>query len=98
MPHLTPEVVYLLEFLKDEFRNHPTIRVQAVQPSGTRRSPDLVQNYDPSSNDLHTRQGVMVRDGSREHWFPSSWVHEKRFDEVRKLAAQISDTLDSRNS
>ncbi len=92
-PHLTPEVVYLMEFLQDEFRNHPHVRIQAIQPSGTRRSPDLVQNYDTESNDLHTRQGVMVRAGSREHWFPVSLVHDKNYEEIRRLASRISEQL-----
>lgn len=92
-PHLTPEVVYLMEFLQDEFRNHPHVRIQAVQPSGTRRSPDLVQNYDTESNDLHTRQGVMVRTGSREHWFPVSLVLDKNYEEIRRMASRISEQL-----
>ena len=91
--HLTPEVVYLLEFLQDEFREFPDVRIQAIQPSGTRRSPDLPQNYDPESNDLHRRQGVVVRTGSREHWFPSEWVTASKYSEISALSRKIRENL-----
>jgi len=86
---LSPALVYLYDFLRDEFRNHPEVRIQVIQPAGTRKSPDLVQDYDHDSNDLHTRSGVMVRTGSREHWFPAHWAETSQYGEIRKLAATI---------
>jgi hypothetical protein len=86
---LTPALIYLYDFLRDEFRNHPEVRIQVVQPAGTRKSPDLVQNYDHETNDLHTRSGVTVRTGSREHWFPALWAEQSQYDEIRKLASRI---------
>jgi hypothetical protein len=90
---LTPALVYLLDYLKDEFRNYPEVRIQVVQPSGTRKSPDLLQNYDASANDLHTRSGVVVRTGSREHWFPVQWAEESRFEMINALARQVREQL-----
>ncbi len=90
---LTPALVYLFDYLKDEFRNYPEVRIQVVQPSGTRKSPDLIQNYDASANDLHTRSGVVVRTGSREHWFPAQWAEESRFEMINALARQVREQL-----
>ena len=90
---LTPALVYLYDFLRDEFRNFPEVRIQVVQPAGLRKSPDLIQNYDHEANDLHTRSGVIVRTGSREHWFPATWAEQSQYAEIRALASQIRDQL-----
>ncbi len=93
---LTPELAYLLDFLKDEFRDQENVRIHPIFPSSTLRSPDLEQDYDAESNDLHRRSGVRLRAGSLEEWFPVSWVHEKRFDLVRSLAQEIRNRLEVR--
>lgn len=85
---------YLLSYLEEEFRSFPEVRVRVVQPSGTLRSPDLEQDYDPESNDLHRRQGVNVRVRSREYFFPSEWVASGRYSEISRLAAEIRGSLE----
>ena len=93
---LTPELAYLLEFLQDEFSGFEGVRIHPIFPSSTRRAPDLDQDYDAQSNDLHLRCGVRLRAGSLEEWFPVSWVREKRFDLVRRLAQEIRDRIEAR--
>ena len=90
---LTTELAYLLDFLKDEFRDFEHVRIHPVFPSSTRRAADLDQDYDSEANDLHLRCGVRLRAGSLEEWFPVNWVVEKRFDLVRGLAQEIRDRL-----
>jgi len=85
---------YLYSYLQDEFSRYPEARVRFLPKAGVRRSIDLPQDYDAESNDLHRQSGVIVKVGSREHFFPEEWVSGKRFDEVRKLATQIRDSLD----
>ena len=85
---------YLLSFLQDEFAAYPEARVQLLPKAGTRRSVDLPQDYDPEANDLHRQSGVIVKIGSREHFFPEEWAHGSRFSEVRKLAQSIRERLE----
>ena len=80
---------YLISFLQDEFHSHPQVRIRPTPKVGTRRSPDLVQDYDPESNDLHLQHGVFVKFQSREYYFPCTWVRSQRFDEIRKLVEEI---------
>ena len=84
---------YLLSFLEDEFAAFPEVRVRILPRSGTQRSVDLPQDYDAEANDLHRQRGVIVKVGSREHYFPVEWVTGGRFSEVRALASKIRDGL-----
>jgi len=90
---VTREIEYLLMFLEDELGSYG-VRVHAVLPSSTRRSPDLVQDYDAESNSLHEKRSVRVRAGSREYFFPESWVKEGKTELVHALAAEIRGYLD----
>ncbi|MEW6056927.1 MAG: hypothetical protein AB1540_09965 [Bdellovibrionota bacterium] len=84
---------YLLSFLEDEFRSYPEVRVMVSPSTSTKRSPDLVQDYDPETSTLHRNRGVVVRTAKREYYFPSEWVEMKRYDQVQKLAGQIKEAL-----
>ena len=84
---------YLLSFLKDEFQAVPGVDVRPVFPSVIRRAPDLPQDYDPETNDLHRRRGVQVRTRSKEFFFPVDWVSERRIDLVQSLAAAIREFI-----
>ena len=84
-----PDIEYLLIFLKDELRDLHEIRISATFPSSTRKSPDLLQDYDPNSNDLHVKRGVTVRARSRDYFFPASWARDGHYDQVRELALEI---------
>jgi hypothetical protein len=91
---MSVEVEYLIQFLTDELRDHSDIRILPVLPSGTRRSVDLVQDYDPESSDVHARHGVRVRAASREYFFPVSWVSEGRSNLVHEQAREIREFLE----
>jgi hypothetical protein len=86
---MDPSLEYLISFLQDEFGDTSGVRVRLIQPSGTLRSPDLPQDYDPETQSLHQRRGVEVRAGSREFFFPVEWVQSKRFSEVVKQVAEV---------
>ncbi len=88
------QIEYLHSYLVEEFSAYPQVRVRVLQPAGTQRSPDLKQDYDAESNDLHRRRGVDVRVGSREFFFPVDWVIHGRFSEVAKLASEVRTYLD----
>ena len=91
---MTLEIEYLLHFLEDEFGSHPDIRIHAVAPSSTKRAPDLVQDYDPESNELHLKTGVRVRVGSREYFFPAHWVKSSDHARIQAQATEIRALLD----
>lgn len=65
---------YLFDFLADEFRHYPEVRVRVRQRAVTQRSPDLEQDYDPESSNLHKALGVDVRARGREYFFPIEWA------------------------
>lgn len=90
---VTREIEYLLMFLEDELGAYD-VRVHAVLPTGTMRSPDLVQDYDAESNRVHENRGVRVRAGSREYFFPEAWVKEGKTELVHALAAEIRTFLE----
>ncbi|HAR43554.1 MAG TPA: hypothetical protein DCS07_13155 [Bdellovibrionales bacterium] len=86
-------VEYLLSFLQDEFRNEPEIRIRVHQRSVTLRSPDLLQDYDPETSNLHTLTGVDVRVRSREYFFPSEWAQGPARRNVDQLVLEIREFL-----
>jgi hypothetical protein len=95
-------IEYLLSYLRDELRSNAdgsggerSVRIRPVQPSTLLRSPDLEQDYDPGRSDLHRRAGVLVLIASREYFFPSEWVTEKKFSEIAAQASEIRRFLGS---
>ncbi len=82
-------IEYLLSFLQDEFRDLTEMRIHPVAPTGTRKSPDLPQDYDPEESNVHRSRGVRVRVFSREYFFPVEWVIEGKQAEIRSLALEI---------
>jgi hypothetical protein len=88
------EVEYLTQFLEDELRGLSDFRIFPVLQSSTQRSLDLVQDYDPESNDVHTRTGVRVRAGSREYFFPTSWVSGGQSNLIHEQAKEIREFLE----
>ena len=89
-------IEYLLYFLEDELRDLEDIRIHPVAPAGTKKSPDLPQDYDPNENSIHLRRGVRVRAGSREFFFPASWVESKQMELIREQALEIRDFWNSK--
>lgn len=87
------DVQYLLGFLEDEFSKFDDIRIHPVAPSGTQKSIDLPQDYDAESNHLHLQRGVRVRYGSRDFFFPASWVNDQRMDLVYAQTKEILELL-----
>ncbi len=88
-PSIDVNVVYLLDFLKDEFKDYPDLRVNAVAPSTTQKSQDLPQDYDTEEHDVHLLKGVRVRAGGREFFFSASWVSNNQFNLVHDLIREI---------
>jgi hypothetical protein len=95
---MTLEIEYLLGFLGDELRGFSDVQIRPVFPTGTRRSVDLVQDYDPESSDLHVQRGVRVRARSRDYFFPSAWVAERRNDLVHEQAREIREYLETQDA
>jgi hypothetical protein len=88
-------LAYLINFLEDEFRNYPDVRVRISPKTGIERSPDLVQDYDPETNDLHVRRGVTVQTRRKEYYFPAEWAREKDYARIRAEVEVILDHLKS---
>jgi hypothetical protein len=82
-------IEYLLTFLQDELSDVPELRIHPVAPSGTTKSPDLPQDYDPEEKRVHLDRGVRVRIGSRDYFFPVDWVLQNEFDRIKAQAAEI---------
>jgi hypothetical protein len=86
-------LAYLLNFLEEEFRSYPDVRVRLTPSAGTVKSPDLEQTYDPEAKTLHTERGVLVLTIQREYYFPAQWVTDREYTRVQKLAEQIKESL-----
>jgi hypothetical protein len=85
---LNQEIEYLYSFLEDEFRSFENVRLRRVLPSSLSRAADLPQDYDPNSQDLHLRTGVMLRLGGREYYFPVQWVRLKDYGSIQNLVRE----------
>jgi len=85
---------YLLTLLEDEFQSIEGVRVVPAFPSTLSRSPDLEQDYDPTSNQLHTRKGVRVQALGRDYFFPLQWVIEKKQSDILNQIEEIRVRLD----
>jgi len=88
------DIVYLLDFLEDDLGRYPDVRIRAVAPSGTQKSIDLPQDYDPESSDVHLNRGVRVQIGGREYFFPDFWVKNGQFEKIRELSDEIKRFFD----
>jgi len=88
-------LMVLLNLLEDEFASFKDegVRVRAVLPSGTRRSPDLEQDYDPDSNFLTRRSGVTVQTSTKEFFFHSEWVNDPAHAEIHAMIQKVRDQL-----
>jgi hypothetical protein len=84
------DIEFLRGYLEDEFSAVEGAHIRIVLPSGTARSVDLHQDYDPNANQLHTQRGVRVIVGSRDYFFPAEWV--KR--EMKLVYAQVAEMRD----
>ena len=84
-------IEYLLSYLQDELRDLSDIRIHPVAPSGTQKSIDLPQDYDPNENSVHINRGVRVRVRSRDYFFPVEWVIQGKMDQVQAQAREIRD-------
>lgn len=85
---------YLMSLLEDEFSSRDDVRIVPMLPAGTVRSPDLPQNYDPESSDLHLKKGVRVIARNRDYFFPTQWVSSKRSDLIHATIDEIKDSLE----
>ncbi len=84
-------IEYLLYFLEDELQGLEGLRIHPVAPAGTTKSPDLPQDYDPNENHVHLQRGVRIRAGSREYFFPASWVVNHQMDLIKNQAVEIKE-------
>lgn len=89
------DIEYLLGLLKDELHDLRDIRVSPTFPSGTRKAPDLPQDYDPNESQVHAHRGVTVRARSREYFFPANWATEGRQDLIWAQVKEIQDFCES---
>ena len=89
-------IEYLLYFLEDELRDLQDLRIHPVAPAGIRKSPDLVQDYDPNESHIHLKRGVRVRAGSREYFFPASWAEKGQTDLIKGQALEIREFWNSK--
>ena len=88
-PKPSPSLFYLLSLLEEEFQGAEGVRVKAVFPSTTQRSIDLPQDYDPESNNVHSKSGVNVFTSRRVYFFPTEWIASKNLKAVDAQIAEI---------
>ncbi len=84
-----------MSYLQDEFRDRRDLRIRLIQKAGKLRSPDLEQDYDSSSRNLHSTQGILVVTPRREYYFPADWIENREFTRVQNQVREIRDTLES---
>ncbi len=92
---MNESIYYLLNFLENEFQNFLEVRIRPVFKSGTTKSIDLVQEYDPEAANVHSKAGVTVMTKTKEFFFPVEWFSEPSRKQVLSQIQQIRDLLDS---
>ena len=88
---------YYLSFLEDEFRGYSDVRIRVTPKTGTVRSPDLEQDYDPESSRLHSERGIHVITRRKEYYFPLDWWQNRQHDKIHRQAEEIRDKLRDQN-
>lgn len=87
------QLMGLLIMLEEEFRGQASVRVRSLGPTQFQRSPDLPQDYDPESAQVHRVSGVRVLTQKREYFFPIEWFSDRRRtqidDQVREIYEQL---------
>jgi hypothetical protein len=91
------ELGYYLSFLEDEFRGFSDVRIRVTPKTGTVRSPDLEQDYDPESKHLHVERGIHVLTRRRDYYFPFDWWKNRQHDRIHKQAEEIREKLQAQN-
>lgn len=86
---MVEDLPFLLNLLEDELQGYEDVRLSLVSPAKTQRSPDLPQDYDPTSANLHLQSGVLVRAGKKEFFFPIEWYREKTRASLRKATVEL---------
>jgi hypothetical protein len=76
----TIEQQYLLDYLAEEFRCYPEVRIRMVP----------YQSGEPEEF------GIEVKTESREYFFYFHWLDGRRFGEVTKLVTRIKEALPDR--
>ncbi len=84
-------IEYLLSYIQDELKDLEGLRIHPIAPTGTKKSVDLPQDYNPEECNLHQTRGVRVRAGSREYFFPAEWAASNDFTPVQNQAREIRD-------
>ena len=87
------DLICLLNLIEDEFRHSREVRISPVFPSGTTRSIDLPQDYDPESNNTHKVCGVKVQASHKEFFFPQEWFLQKGRVLIHKQIEEIREIL-----
>jgi hypothetical protein len=90
---MTPQLLNLLNLLEDEFRQSKDIRISPVFPAKTERSPDLPQDYDPESANVHRVTGVRILVRNREFFFPENWMSESPRHRIHTEIEKIRELL-----
>jgi hypothetical protein len=88
------ELLNLFNYLKEEFQSFPEVRIRIRQLATTQKSPDLEQDYDPETNNLHRARGITLHAGSREYFFPIEWASGRNRSFVDKEIQAIRNFLD----
>ena len=90
---MSAPLFYLINLLEDEFRDFGEVRIKPVFPSGTKRSVDLVQDYDPEASTVHRMSGVNVHTKRRQYFFPEEWMSPALRGELEKQIQEVRDEL-----
>ena len=86
-------LLYLQNLLEDEFRVYSDVRVRPHFKSGTKRSIDLVQDYDAEAQSIHRVSGIVVQTRTKEFFFPEEWIMEPARGQLDRQIQQIRDLL-----
>lgn len=92
---MSEPIYYLLNFLENEFQSFSEVRVRPVFKSGTTKSVDLVQEYDPEASNVHSRAGVTVMTKTKEFFFPVEWFSEPSRKQVLSQIQEIRELIES---
>ena len=88
---------YLLDYLKEEFRAYPEVRLR----SRTRATvpaffEDEKPKYPIEPKDDSENDGITLKTETREYFFPTLWAKQMRLDLVRAEVQRIKDFLGDR--
>ena len=86
---------YLLDFLQDEFKAEPSVRV-TMYPRGqpVHKVVEYLLDEGRDEREALSKVGVLARTETREYFFPLQWILGKEYSKIQAEVSRLREVLE----